>query len=68
MRVLIQLLVPALIVVGVVLIMEARRRTDRRSERARNAGSSDTGAFLVILGLGAAVAVATAVALQSLWY
>ena len=63
MRYLIQLVIPALIFVGVVYLLS--RRSD--GGRDPDANASDSGVFLIILTLGAIVAVATAFALQSLW-
>jgi hypothetical protein len=63
MRYLIQLVIPALIFVGVVYLLS--RRSD--GGRDTDANASDSGVFLIILTLGAIVAVATAFALQSLW-
>ena len=63
MRYLIQLIIPALIFVGVVYLLGRQRGR----ARDRQPGSSDVTAFLIILALGAVVAVATAFALQSFW-
>jgi hypothetical protein len=67
MRYVIQLLVPALIFVGVVYLLTRQRRRDASSmsEQPQQNGS-DTAAFIVILALGAVVAIATAFVLQSL--
>jgi len=63
MRSLIQLIIPALIFVGVVYLLT--RRSD--GGRERDADTSDGAMFLMILTLGAIVAVAMAFVLQSLW-
>ena len=63
MRYLIQLIIPALIFVGVVYLLSRQRGRQREN----NGDASDIGAFLIILALGAIVAVAIAFALQSLW-
>jgi hypothetical protein len=67
MRYLIQFVVPALIFVGVVYLLAQRRRQSMRDQDDSAEGGSDTGAFLVILALGAAVAIVTAIAFQSFW-
>ena len=68
MRYFIQLIIPALIFVGVVYLLTTRHRGQSRAEdSADESGGSDTGAFLIILALGAAVAIGTAFALQSFW-
>jgi len=67
MRYLIQFVVPALIFVGVVYLLAQRRRQSIRDQDDPATGGSDTGAFLVILALGAAVAIVTALAVQSFW-
>jgi hypothetical protein len=61
MRYLIQFLVPALIVVVVVYLLG---RT-RRAGAADAAGRSDTGTFMLILVIGAAVAVASFFAVEA---
>lgn len=63
MRSLIQLIIPALIFVGVVYLLT--RRGD--GGRERDADTSDGAMFLMILAMGAIVAVAMAFVLQSLW-
>jgi hypothetical protein len=67
MRHLVQFIVPMLIFVGVVWLLGRRRRAEA-AQRAddRPPRESDTGAFLVILSLGAAVAIVAFLALQSL--
>ncbi|MBX3706085.1 MAG: hypothetical protein KF911_05560 [Pseudomonadales bacterium] len=67
MRILVQFIVPALIFVSVVYLLERRRRQAARHGAEAPAAGSDTGPFLVILALGAAVAIVTALALQSFW-
>jgi len=68
MRYLVQFIVPALIFVGVVYLLARRRReAARASEQQAASGGSDTGAFLVILALGAAVAIVIALVMQSFW-
>lgn len=64
MRYVIQLLIPALIFVGVVYLLTRQRRRDR-VESADPAAGSDTVAFIVILALGAVVALGAAYALRS---
>lgn len=54
MRYLVQFLVPALIVVVVVYLLA---RTKRGQDEAGEGGSSDTGTFILILVVGATVAV-----------
>jgi hypothetical protein len=65
MRYVIQLLIPALIFVGVVYLLSRQRRRDR-VETADPAAGSDTAAFIAILALGAVVALGVAYALQSM--
>jgi hypothetical protein len=68
MRYLVQLLVPALIFVGVVYLLTRRRRQDvMQSRDADRPPSSDTGAFIAILVVSAAVALGTAYLLTSSW-
>lgn len=67
MRILVQFIVPALIFVSVVYLLERRRRQAARQGAEAPAPGSDAGPFLVILALGAAVAIVTALALQSFW-
>jgi uncharacterized membrane protein len=64
MRYVIQLLIPALLFAGVVYLLMRQRRG---STQARTAGEprSETAAFLVILTLGAVVALAAAYVLQT---
>ena len=67
MRHLVQFIVPMLIFVGVVVLLARRRRSqEARGADDRPPRESDTGAFLVILSLGAAVAIVAFLALQSL--
>lgn len=62
MRYLIQFIVPALVVVGVVYLLRSRRR--EAAARGDEPGSgSDALTVLAILTLGAAVAIGTALAL-----
>jgi Kef-type K+ transport system membrane component KefB len=66
MRHLVQFIVPVLIFVGVVYLLGRRRRAEvahRADDRPPR--ESDTAAFLVILSLGAAVAIVAFLALQS---
>jgi uncharacterized iron-regulated membrane protein len=66
MRYLVQFVVPALIFVGMVYWLARRRRAEAaRSADDRAPDRSDTGAFLAILALGAAVAIAAFLALQA---
>ena len=58
MRYLVQFLIPALIFVGVLYALTRQRRGRPRSEAGT--GDSDTGAFVVILIVSGAVALATA--------
>ena len=58
MRYFIQFLIPALIVIGVV-VMATRRRRQAVAER----GSSETGMFILIIVLGSLVAVGVTFAL-----
>lgn len=64
MRFLVQFLVPALIFAGVVYLL-TRRSRHSGSENARS--DSDTGPFIVILLVSAAVALGTAFLLQAMW-
>lgn len=61
MRYLLQLIIPALIVVGVVYLVMRQRNA-----AASGDGGSDTGAFMAILVVGAVVALGTAFALAAL--
>ena len=63
MRYLIQLIIPALIFVGVVYLLTRRSDGGREPDTDR----SESRVFLIILALGAIVAVGMAFALQSLW-
>ena len=68
MRYLIQLVIPALIFASVVYLLTRQRQRQRSEESdAGRESRADTGAFLVILALGAVVSVAAAFALQSFW-
>lgn len=67
MRYFIQLIIPAVIFVGVVYLLTRQRGQRRMEDSADPSEGSDTGAFLLILALGAAVAIGTAFALQSFW-
>jgi hypothetical protein len=67
MRYFIQLIIPALIFVGVVYLLTRQRGQSRGKDRADASEGSDTGAFLIILAMGAVVAIGTAFALQSFW-
>ena len=68
MRYLLQFIVPALIFVAVVYLLGRRRREQAGRSAAEGAtGGSDTITVLVILALGAAVAIGTALALGSFW-
>lgn len=62
MRLIIQLLIPALIFAGVMYLLTRRGRP-----RDVSARTSDTGAFVAILAVSAAVALATAWLLMSVW-
>lgn len=66
MRYLVQLIIPALIFVGVVYLLSSRRR-DRRDQDPAGTGGSDTPAFIAILAISAVVALGTAYALVALW-
>ena len=61
MRYLIQLLIPALILIGVVYLVTRTRPTSSDTEGA--AGDSDKATFIVILLIGALAAVAIVFAL-----
>lgn len=67
MRYLVQLLIPALIFVGVVYVLTRQRGQGRsqRDEQSPHSGS-DTAAFIAIVALGAVVALGTAWAMISL--
>lgn len=61
MRYLIQLLIPALILIGVVYLVTRTRRTGSDTEGAT--GDGEKGTFIVILVIGALAAVAIVFAL-----
>jgi len=63
MRYLAQLLVPALIVVAVVYLLA---NTKRGQDETRNGNGSDNGTFVLILVVGAIVAVLSFFVMQSL--
>jgi hypothetical protein len=65
MRYLVQLLIPALIFVGVVYLLTRRRRD--ASLEGEEKPASDTGAFIAILAVSALVALGTAYAMTQLW-
>jgi hypothetical protein len=65
MRYLIQLLVPALMFVGVVYLLTRQRRRGGVGSGDTGETGSDTAAFVVILALGAVVALGAAWLLQS---
>ena len=69
MRYLIQLLIPALIFVVVVyLAIHGRRVRSRKTQTtAEDDNNVDSGAFILILVIGAMVAVGVVFALQSFW-
>jgi hypothetical protein len=68
MRYFVQFLVPALIFAGVVYVLMRRRRQDAtRSLEEGRPPASDTGPFIAILVVSAAVALGTAFLLQSMW-
>ncbi|MCZ6460085.1 MAG: hypothetical protein O6766_12075 [Gammaproteobacteria bacterium] len=63
MRYLVQFLIPAAIVAVVVyLLIRNRTRSDSEAE-----DSSDTGTFMLIIIIGATVAIASFVMLQAFW-
>ena len=62
MRSLLQFIVPALLVVGVVYLL-GRRRRESAAQSDPSAPGSDALMVLAILALGAAVAIGTALAL-----
>ncbi len=63
MRYLVQFLIPAAIVAVVVyLLIRNRTRSDTEAE-----DSSDTGTFMLIIIIGATVAIASFVMLQAFW-
>ena len=61
MRYLIQFLVPALIVVAVVYLLSRTRSANAQQQE----GASETGTFILILVVGATVAIAAFFALQA---
>jgi len=69
MRYLLQLLVPALIVIGVIFVL--LRNHSGRSEAARTSSrsgeNSDKGMIIAIIIIGAAVAIAVVMAMQGVW-
>jgi hypothetical protein len=65
MRYVIQLLIPALLFVGVVYLLTRRRDRGGAADPAPEPGS-DTVAFIAILAIGAVVALGTAYALNSM--
>ncbi len=68
MRYLVQFLVPALIFVGVVLLLTRQRQPGGSADPDRSARSgSDVAAFVIILALGAVVALGTGYLLTSIW-
>ena len=70
MRYLIQLLIPALIFIGVVyLVMRARRSrsVDQQTNAEDDDGDGDKGMLILIIVAGAMVVVGVVFALQSLW-
>jgi hypothetical protein len=68
MRHLVQLLVPVLIFAGVIYFLtRGRRRQSARAREEDGQPGSDTGAFIVILLVSTAVAIATAFMLQAIW-
>lgn len=64
MRYLVQLIIPVLIILTVMFVV-ARNRS--RREQAGERSDSEKGMFIFILVLGALVAVAVVVAVQSYW-
>jgi len=64
MRYVIQLLIPALLFAGVVYLLTRQRRGSAHVDAPREP-RSDTAAFIVILALGAIVALAAAFILQT---
>ena len=67
MRYLIQLLIPALIFIGVVYLLTRRGGGTAESDARGGRRGSDTGAFIVILVISAFAALGTAYLLQSMW-
>lgn len=68
MRYLVQLLIPILIFAGVAYVLMRSRRQDSGESGDEVSGpGSDTGPFLVILIVSAAVALGAAYVLQSMW-
>jgi len=69
MRYLLQLLVPALIVIGVIFVL--LRNHSGRSEAARTLShsgeNSDKGMIIAIIVIGAAVAIVVVMAMQGVW-
>ena len=68
MRYLIQLLIPALIFIGVVyLVMRARRSRSVDQQTNAEDDDGDKGMLILIIVAGAMVVVGVVFALQSLW-
>ncbi|MCZ6709232.1 MAG: hypothetical protein O7B25_02595 [Gammaproteobacteria bacterium] len=68
MRYLIQLLIPALIFIVVVyLAIRGGRVRSSKAQTTAEGDSFDTGMFILILVIGAMVAVGVVFALQSFW-
>lgn len=64
MRYLVQLIIPALIILTVMIVV-ARNRS--RRDEAGEQSDSEKGMFIFILVIGALVAVAVVIAVQSFW-
>ena len=67
MRYLLQLCIPAAILLVTVYLLVRNRGVRTRQESAPVENTSDTGTFLLILIIGATVAVLSMFALQEFW-
>lgn len=67
MRYLLQIAIPASIILVVVYLLVRNRSGSRNPESADAENTSDTGTFLLILIVGATVAVLSMFAVQEFW-
>ncbi|MCB1683179.1 MAG: hypothetical protein R3E82_12935 [Pseudomonadales bacterium] len=67
MRYLLQIAIPASIIVVVVYLLIRNRNASRNPDSAATENTSDTGTFLLILIIGATVAVLSMFAVQEFW-